>query len=181
MYARLQAGIELAQGDTPVVEFRAAIVLGEGSASFQMLRAGAKLPFVPVPPWARSRCQPIWISDVVAYLAAALERDDLGTDVIEIVGPEAISYAEMGRRYLRVAGHAWRPALPLLYSPPEASAPVISVLSGVDQDLVLPLMSSARHDAVVNDDDAAELFPDILPLGFEEAVRRILNDPAEVS
>lgn len=173
MYARYQAGVELRQASTPTVELRAAIVLGEGSASYEMLRAAARLPVLPRPAWTRSRCQPIWIGDVLHYLVATLERDDLGTAVVEIGGPEALSYAEMGQRFLRTIGRGWRPRVPLVWSPPEASAPVISVLSGVDQDVVLPLMSSARSDAVVTDDRARSLFPDIAPVGFEEAIRRV--------
>lgn len=174
MYARYQAGVELRQGDVPTVELRAAIVLGAGSASFEMLRAAARLPVVVAPPWSRTRCQPIALEDTVRYLVATLQRDDLGTRVVEIAGPDVLTYREMGERFLDVAGGRWRPTIPLLWSPPEASAPAVSWLSGVDQDLVLPLLTSARRDAVVRDPAARELY-DIEPIGFDRAVRRALD------
>lgn len=180
MYARLQAGVELRQGRVPTVELRAAIVIGAGSASFEMLRAAARLPVVLAPPWTRSRCQPIAIDDVVAYLVATLGRDDLGTRVIEIGGADVLTYAEMGERYRAVTGTGWRPTVPLLWSPPEASAPVVSALAKLDQDLVLPLMTSARSDAVVHDTSARELY-DIVPLTFDEAVRRALAPSSQGS
>lgn len=170
MYARYQAGVELRLGAVPTVELRAAIVLGAGSASFEMLRAAGRLPVVVAPPWTRTRCQPIAIDDVVRYLMDTLGRDDLGTRVVEIGGPDVLTYREMGRRYLEAAGARWRPTVPLLWSPPEASAPAVSWLSGVDQDLVLPLLTSARRPAVVRDHAARELY-DIEPVGFDRAVR----------
>ncbi|MBW3657803.1 MAG: NAD(P)H-binding protein [Actinobacteria bacterium] len=175
MYARYQAGVELRQGAVPTVELRAAIVLGAGSASFEMLRAAGRLPLMVAPPWSRTRCQPIAVDDVVAYLVDTLGRDDLGTRIVEIGGPDVLTYREMGQRYLEVAGARWRPTVPLLWSPPEASAPAVSWLSGVDQDLVLPLLTSARRDAVVEDDAARDLY-DIEPVGFDTAVRRALAE-----
>lgn len=180
MYARYEAGVELRHGSVPVVELRAAIVLGAGGASFEMLRTAARLPVLFAPPWSRTRCQPIAIDDVVRYLVATLERDDLGTRVVEIGGPDILTYREMGERYLVASGRGWRPILPLLWSPPEASAPALSWLSGVDQDLVLPLLTSARRDAVVRDGDARELY-DIEPVGFETAIRRALSQEARPS
>jgi uncharacterized protein YbjT (DUF2867 family) len=174
MYARYQAGVELRQGRVPTVELRAAIVLGAGGASFEMLRAAARLPVVFSPPWTRSRCQPIAVADVVAYLVDTLGRDDLGTRVVEIGGADVLTYREMGVRYLELTDAPWRPTLPLLWFPPEASAPAISLLSGVDQDLVLPLLTSARSDAVVREPTARELY-DIEPIGFEEAVQAALS------
>ncbi|MBW3621310.1 MAG: hypothetical protein KY461_13775, partial [Actinobacteria bacterium] len=178
MYARYQAGVELRQGSVPTVELRAAIVLGSGGASFEMLRSAARLPVLFAPPWSRTRCQPIALDDVVRYLVATLERDDLGTRVVEIGGPDVLTYREMGERYLAATGGGWRPVVPLLWSPPEASAPAVSWLSGVDQDLVLPLLTSARRDAIVRDGTARELY-DIEPVGFETAVRAAAG--AEVS
>lgn len=178
MYARHQSGLELRQGDTPVVELRAAIVIGPGSASFEMLRASRRLPVIPVPPWSRSRCQPIALDDTIAYLVATLERDDLGTRVIEIGGRDVVTYREMGERYLEVHGAPWRPRLPLLWSPPEAAAPALSLLSGVDQDLVLPLLTSTRSDAVVTDPSARELF-DLEPMGLDAAIRLAIAQAAD--
>jgi uncharacterized protein YbjT (DUF2867 family) len=173
MYARLQAGTELRRGEVATVELRAAIVLGAGSASFRMLRAVARLPVTFAPPWTRSRCQPIAIDDVVAYLADTLARDDLGTRVVEVGGPDVLTYQEMGQRYREVAGIGWRPTVPLLWSPPEAAVPAVSRMSGVEPDVVLPLMTSARADAVVTDPRGMACY-DIAPLDFDAAVRRAL-------
>jgi uncharacterized protein YbjT (DUF2867 family) len=171
LYARHQTGIELRAGDTPTVELRAAVVIGPGSAVLELLRGGSRLPVVPLPPWSRSRSQPIALDDMVAYLVATLGRGDLGTRVVEVGGPDVVTYREMGDRYLEVVGAGWRPRVPLWWSPPEAAAPALSLLSGTDQDLVLPLLASTRSDAVVTDPAARVLF-DLEPMGLEEALRR---------
>ncbi len=123
MYARMQAGVELRQGSVPTVELRAAVVVGAGSASFEMLRAAPACrscsPRRGVAPGAsRSRSTTSWPT-----MVDALGRDDLGTRVVEIGGPDVLTYAQMGARFRDVAGLGWRPSVPLLWSPPEASAP----------------------------------------------------------
>lgn len=175
MYARYRAGVVLAAGPVPVTELRASLVLSAESASFRMLQASARAPLVLAQPWMRSRSQPIGIDDVVGYLADALEVEEAAGRVIGIGGADVLTYHGMVRAYLRVAGGAWRPSVPVPYGPPELNAPVAAWLSGVDPELALPLLRSARHDSVVTDDLADRLFGRT-PIGFDEAVRRALDD-----
>lgn len=172
MYARHRAGAILRRGEVPATELRAAIVISAESASFRMLQATAKLPVIPTPPWMSSRCQPIAIDDVIAYLVGVLEDPRTYGRVFEIGGPDVLTYREMVRTYLEVTGR-WRPTVPLPYGPPELSAPVASILADVDMDLALPLLSSSRSDAVVTDHRIEQLL-DVEPIGFDEAVRRAL-------
>lgn len=172
MYARQRAGAILRRGPVPTTELRAAIVISAESASFRMLQAAAKLPVIPTPPWMSSRCQPIAIEDVVAYLIAVLGEPRAYDEIFEIGGPDVLTYREMVRVYLEVSGR-WRPTVPVPFGPPELSAPLAAILSEVDVELALPLLTSSRSDAVVTD-HRIESLVDVDPIGFEEAVRRAL-------
>ena len=99
----------LAGGPVPVIELRAAVIIGSGSASFEMLRYLVEvLPVMVTPRWVHNRCQPIAIRDVLAYLVAALDVDGTGGEdgpqVLEIGGPDVLTYLDMMRTYAEVAG-----------------------------------------------------------------------------
>ena len=99
----------LADGPVPVTELRAAVVIGSGSASFEMLRHLTEvLPVMVTPRWVRTRCQPIAIRDVLAYLVGVLGPAEAAGRVLEIGGPDVVTYAEMMRalRRGRRAPHA---------------------------------------------------------------------------
>ncbi|MFP5309348.1 MAG: NAD(P)H-binding protein [Actinomycetes bacterium] len=150
MYARQQAGVTLAQGDVPVTEVRAGIVLDPASASFRMLDAAARSPVRFAPPFARNRVQPIAGPDVVEALLAVLASAPSASRVLDVGVPEAVTYHELTERYAAVAGLPWRPTLPLPYTPPGAAAPAVARATGLDLALVLPLLESSRTDAVVD-------------------------------
>src|SRR4029450_6541094 len=85
--SRHEAGAELAAHEVPVTEFRAAVIIGSGSASFEILRhLTERLPIMITPRWVSTRCQPIAIADVIAYLTAALDHPEI-TGIVEIGGP----------------------------------------------------------------------------------------------
>ena len=96
LHSRHEVGATLAAGPVPVTELRAAVVIGSGSASFEMLRHLTDvLPVMITPRWVRTRCQPIAIRDVLAYLVGVLGRDEAAGRVLEIGGPDVVTYAEM--------------------------------------------------------------------------------------
>ena len=103
--SRVETGEALRDSGVPVVEFRASIVIGAGSLSFEMIRALVeRLPAMICPRWVDTRTQPIAIDDVLAYLRAALELPAGRDGVFEIGGPEVVSYGDMMREYGKLRG-----------------------------------------------------------------------------
>ena len=95
--SRHETGAELAAHGVPVTEFRAAVIIGSGSASFEILRhLTERLPIMITPRWVGTRCQPIGVRDVLDYLATALEHPEV-TGIVEISGPDVLSYGDMMR------------------------------------------------------------------------------------
>src|SRR4051794_10310108 len=98
--SRHEVGEVLADGPVPVTELRAAIIIGSGSASFEMLRTLVEvLPVMVTPRWVRTRCQPISIRDVLFYLVAVLDTEGTTGKVLEIGGPEILAYRDMMHAY----------------------------------------------------------------------------------
>ena len=160
-----------------MVEFRASIVIGAGSLSFEMIRALVeRLPVMICPRWVNTRTQPIAVDDVLAYLKAALDLPDAGGSVFEIGGPEAMSYGDMMREYARL-----RRLRRLLIS-----VPVLTPrLSGLWLGLVTPaqarvgraLVEGLRSATVVRSPLARETFP-IEPMHVNEAFLRAIDEDA---
>jgi uncharacterized protein YbjT (DUF2867 family) len=175
LFARQQAGAELRAGTVPVTELRAGIVLGAGSASFALLVAAARSPLAVLPPWSSSRTQPIAEADLLAVLHTVVTGPPPGrSEVLDLGGPDVLSYGELValvRERLEKAP-AWRLNLP--YLPPEATAATAAALAGVDPAVTLPLLQSARVDAVVRDDTARRRFAEALTTSAGDAVTAAL-------
>ena len=103
--SRQEVGRILRESGAPTIEFRASIVIGSGSPSFEMIRALVeKLPVLITPRWVRMRTQPIAIEDVIGYLLQALELEIDGSRIVEIGGPDQVSYPELMKEYARQRG-----------------------------------------------------------------------------
>src|SRR3954454_14864881 len=103
--SRHEVGRVLAAGTVECVELRAAVVIGSGSASFEMLRYLTEvLPVMVTPKWVRTECQPIAIRDVLRYLVAVVEQEEPLAGVLEIGAPDVVTYADMMATYAEVAG-----------------------------------------------------------------------------
>ncbi len=159
LYARQQAGVELRRGPVPVTELRAGIVLGAGSASFDLLVAAARAPVALEPPWSRSRTQPIALDDLLALLLAVGEDRPAGHLVMDVGGPDVVTYAELVRHTRAVLGVGRGLALRVPYLPPEALALAAANLAGIAPSLAVGLLPSAVHDAVIRDDHLATRYP----------------------
>lgn len=153
LYARQQAGVELSQGPVPVTELRAGIVLGAGSASFALLLAAARLPIQLEAPWSASLTQPVALDDLLELLTLALRAPLPGSQVLDVGGPEVVSYAELVRRTRRILGARELLRVRVPYLPPEAVALTAAAAAGIEPALALELLPSARHDAIVRDGD----------------------------
>ena len=174
--SRHETGRMLRVGGVPVIEFRAAMIVGSGSASFEMLRyLTERLPVMLVPKWVKTRCQPIAVRDVLAYLEAALERPSgAGDAIVEIGGADVLTYREMMLRYAAIRGLK-RTLVPVPYFSPRLSSGWIHLVTPIPSSIARPLVDGLRSDVVVRGDFAQRAFPDIAPVGYDDAVRRALD------
>jgi uncharacterized protein YbjT (DUF2867 family)/uncharacterized protein YndB with AHSA1/START domain len=178
MRSRAGVGDVLRSSGVPVIELRAAVIIGSGSASFEMLRyLTERLPAMVTPRWVRSRTQPIAIRDVLGYLVAAASLPADVSRAFDIGGPGILTYEEMMHRYAAVAGLRPRIILPINVLSPSLSSHWINVVTPVPKSIARPLVESLRHDSVCREHDIAQYVPDppggLLP--FDEAVRIALT------
>jgi uncharacterized protein YbjT (DUF2867 family) len=170
--SRHTVGRELAAGPTEVIELRAAIVIGAGSASFEMLRSLVEvLPVMITPTWVtRTKVQPIAIVDVLIYLKAAIAAPPSeGHTVVQIGGPDRLTYRELIDLYAEVADLPGRVILPVPVITPRLSSHWVNVVTPLPRNLASSLVDSLRHDVVVTDNSASRL-SDHQPLDARTAI-----------
>ncbi|MFZ0531471.1 MAG: NAD(P)H-binding protein, partial [Propionicimonas sp.] len=144
--SRQETGAVLASGTVPVTELRAAVIIGSGSVSFEMLRYLTEvLPVMVTPKWVGTRCQPIAIRDVLAYLVAVLD-DAGGSHVYEIGGPDVVSYREMMQVYAEQAGLPKRLLIPVPVLTPRLSSHWIGLVTPLPSGVAKPLVDSLRNE-----------------------------------
>ena len=179
--SRQEVGAILRESGVPTIEFRASIVIGSGSASFEMLRGLVdRLPVMVTPRWVRMRTQPIAIEDVLAYLLAALDHEPDGGEVYEIGGADAVTYLDLMREYARRRGLR-RVMLPVPVLTPGLSALWLGLVTPVYAGIGAKLVESIRNDTVVRDPRALEVFP-VRPRGAAAAIERALaNEDREAA
>ena len=183
LLSRREVGRILASGSTPITEFRAAVIIGSGSVSFEMIRHLTELfPVMFSPGWVRTRCQPIAIRDVLQILIAAL--DDSGADdhVYDIGGPDVLTYEEMTQAYAEVAGLRRRLVIPFPLFSTSLAPRAIALVTPLDETMVRPLVESLYHDVVVLQESPPGFEPSRLTgyhLGVRRALQRISEDNVE--
>ena len=157
--SRHAVGRTLAAGLIPVTELRAAVIIGSGSASFEMLRHLVEvLPIMVGPRWVRTRTQPIAISDVLDYLVKAIIADEPFAGVLEIGGPDIVSYAEMMTIYAEEVGLKRRHVFTVPFLTPRLSSLWVGLVTPVPSSLARPLVDSLMNEVVVHDQRAVELY-----------------------
>jgi uncharacterized protein YbjT (DUF2867 family) len=174
--SRHETGAMLASGTTPVLEFRAGMVIAEDSASFVMLNDLVKrLPVMVTPEWVRTRSQPIGIDDVLTYLARGRDADLVDHHaIVEIGSADVVSYRDMMTRVAAIRGRS----LTVLTVPvltPRLSSLWCGLVTSVPTSIARPLIDGLVNETIVRDDAAARLFPDVRPIGFDAAVRAALG------
>jgi uncharacterized protein YbjT (DUF2867 family) len=173
--SRQETGAALGGSGVPVTEFRAAIIVGSGSLSFEMIRhLTERLPVMVCPRWVYTRIQPIAIGNVLDYLVAALDTPESAGRVIEIGGADVVSYGDMMKGYARVRGLR-RTLIPVPVLTPHLSAHWVNWMTPVNAGIVYPLIEGLRNEVVVRDDLARSLFPAIVPVDYDTAVRQALD------
>lgn len=171
--SRAEVGAILRGGPVPTAELRAAVILGSGSASFEMLRyLTERLPVMVTPQWVGTRIQPLAVRDVLRYLVGCAELPPEVNRAFDIGGPEVLTYRQMMLRYARVAGLNKRLVVPVPVLTPGLSAHWVGLITPVPSGLAKPLVQSLRHEVVCADHDIARYVPDPPGglIGFDEAV-----------
>lgn len=177
MRSRAAVGQTLRSSGVPTVEYRASVVIGSGSASFEMLRyLTERLPAMVTPRWVRVRTQPIAIRDVLRYLVMAAELPAEVNRTFDIGGPQVMTYEEMMQRYAAVAGLRRRVILPINVLTPSLSSHWVNLVTPVPRAIARPLVQSLVHPAVCSEHDIARWIPDPPEglLSFDDAVRLAL-------
>lgn len=174
--SRQETGAALREAGVPVTEFRAAVIVGTGSLSFEMVRyLTERLPVMICPRWVYTKIQPIAIRDVLSYMVGALEVPESAGQIIEIGGADVLTYGDMMKVYAKVRGlRRFLIRVPVLT--PRLSAHWVHWMTPVPSGIVYPLIEGLRNEVVVRDDTAQTLFPDIQPVSYEVAVQRALSD-----
>ena len=171
--SRQETGEILRESGVPVVEFRASIVLGSGSLSFEMIRALVeRLPIMICPRWVAVEAQPIAVEDVIAYLAAALDLPAGAERVYEIGGPDRVTYGDLMREYARQRGLK-RLLVPVPLLTPRLSSLWLGLVTPLYARVGRKLVDSMRNPTVVRDPAALLVFP-VKPRGVREAIARAL-------
>ena len=171
--SRHEVGRILRESGVPTIEFRASVVVGSGSISFEIVRALVdRSPVLLIPRWVVSQTQPIAVEDVLDYLVAALDLELEDSRLFEIGGPDRVAYADLMREYARQAGLR-RAVIRVPLATPRISGLWLSVMTPVYSSIGRALIESLRNDTLVRDGSALELFP-IRPRGFREAIARAL-------
>ncbi|MEZ0397087.1 MAG: SDR family oxidoreductase [Anaerolineales bacterium] len=186
--SRQEVGKALAACGVPVIEFRSAVIIGSGSAAFEMMRYTVEgMPILFCPPWVETHLQPISVRDVLDYLMAALDLPDEQVGqrcIVEIGGADVVTYHEMMRGYAQARGLR-RPMITLPFLPLKVCAVWLHWITPIPARLVFALIEGMRNEVVVRDDSARRLFPDIRPRDYatslERALARISADQVETT
>lgn len=176
--SRTEVGEILLASGVPTTVLRAAVILGSGSASFEMMRyLTERLPAMTTPRWVDNRIQPIAIRDVLRYLVGAAAMPDDVSRGFDIGGPDVLTYRDMMQRYAAVAGLPRRVIVGVPVLTPRLSSLWVGLVTPVPGGLARPLVESLVHEVVCEEHDVAQWVPDPPGglVGFERAVRLALR------
>ena len=175
MRSRIETGRILREGRVPVTEFRAGVIAGSGSISFEMIRFMTELfPIVPGPVWLKNRSQPIALQNVVDYLVAALTNVNGQGGIFEIGGPYVTTYGDLMLRYAQLRGLKRSmfliPGLPLWLM-----AYGVGLMTPVPYPIAYALIGGLSADSVVKHSEALRVFPEVTLLDFDTAAKDALE------
>lgn len=180
--SRAEVGRVLLDAPVPAIVFQAGIVIGSGSASFEMIRHLTEvLPYMPAPRWVRNRVQPIAVRDVLRYLVLSVGAPGELNRAFDIGGPDVLRYGQMMNGYAVEAGLPQRhiAALPVLT--PWLASQWVSLVSPIPRQIAVPIIASLQNDCVMNEHDIDGVIPPppegLLP--YRTAVRLALRREAD--
>ena len=171
--SRLEVAEILKRGRFATTFLRAAIILGAGGASFEMVRCLVnRLPVMIVPRWVTTRCQPIAVDDVIDYLAGCLSDERTTGRTFDIGGPEVLTYQEMMERFGRIEGRNLL-IVPVPVLTPKLSSYWVGLITPVPPSLSMPLIEGLKNEVVCRENAIREILP-IRLTPYDEAVRKAL-------
>lgn len=173
--SRQKTGELLKTDGVPVTEFRAAIVVGSGSVSFELVRhLTERVPLLISPRWVTTKVQPIAVDDVLTYLVAALSIDNNESQIVQIGGTDILSYGDMMLAYADERDLSRRIVkVPVLT--PRLSSYWAHLVTPIPAKIAHPLIEGLRSEVIVKDDSAKQLFPNIEPMSYRAAIQRALE------
>jgi len=178
MRSRMEVGEILKKSNAGVTIFRAAVILGHGGGSFQMLQyLVERLPLMVCPKWVLTKCQPIAIDDVVEYLVRSIETNETKSKTFDIGGPEILTYMDMMVQY----GKTLKKSIKIIIIPyltPRLSSYWIDLITPVKASLARPLIDSLRHEAIVKDNSIANIIPLHLK-NFQKSIKIAKDEQTE--
>lgn len=174
--SRQETGQVLRHSGVAVTEFRAGIIVGAGSLSFEMIRnLTERIPLMICPRWVYQRTQPIAIDDVLDYLVMALEVQESAGRIVEIGGTEVLTYGDLMKGYARLRGlRRWLIPVPVLT--PRLSSYWVHWTTPLPASMARPLIEGLKSEVVVRDQTARTLFPMLSCCDYPTAVRRALAE-----
>ena len=182
MRSRIETGRVLREGSVPVTEFRAGVIIGSGSISFEMIRFMTELfPVVPGPLWMKNKSQPIAIQNVIDYLLAALTNPDGRGGIFEVGGPDILKYGDLMLEYARLRGLRRKmfllPGNPLWFM-----AFGVALMTPVPYPIAYALIHGLSSDSFVKHPEALKVFPEVNLIDFATATRDALakTHPAHI-
>ena len=166
----------LGDGTPELTTLRASIIVGAGSVSFQIVTQLVKrLPVMIAPQWVRTQCQPIAVSDALAYLVGVVESPETAGQTYEIGGPDVLTYGEMLQQTALAMDRRPPPIVPVPVLTPKLSSYWVGLVSDVDWQVARPLIHGLKNPTIVTDDSIREYVdPELTP--FREAVQRALAE-----
>jgi uncharacterized protein YbjT (DUF2867 family) len=175
MKSRKEVGDILKTSQAEVTVFHAAVILGQGGGSFQMLQyLVERLPMMVCPKWVLTKSQPISVDDVVTYLIKSIEIKETANKDFDIGGPEVLSYLDMMKRYASILKKSLKIVI-IPFLTPRLSSYWIDLITPVKASLARPLIDSLKHEAVVRNDKIQSLIP-IKLKNFEESIRIAMKE-----
>jgi uncharacterized protein YbjT (DUF2867 family) len=172
--SRMEVAEELGRGITPVTILRAAVIIGSGSASYEILKElVSKLPVIPVPPFARTKCQPISVRDVIKNLVGVLEKPDTSGKTFDIGGKDILTYEDMAKIMAEVLGKR-RVFVPVPFWNVEFYSYLASLITPVPAPITRCLMEGLRNEVVCQDDSIKKHLA-FIPISIRTAIVRALT------
>lgn len=171
--SRVEVGDLLMSCGVPTATLQAAVILGSGSASFEMLRhLTHRLPIMVAPKWLNNRIQPIAVRDVLYYLVAAADLPGEVNRTFDIGGPDVLTYREMIQRYARVTDHGSRTIVTVPVLTPWLASHWVGLVTPVPSGIAKPLVGSLIHEVICRESDLKDMVgePAGGAMGFDEAV-----------
>lgn len=171
---RMKVAKELEKGKVPLTVLRAAIIVGSGSASYEILKnLILNSPMFLIPSWAKTKCQPIALEDVIKYLIGSIETDKAIAKTLDVGGKDVLSYEDMLKTIAKIL-HKKRLFLPSFFSSPNLYGYFASLLTPVPSPITKCLMEGTKNEVICQNDDVKSIIP-FEPFTYKEAILRAMT------